>query len=133
MRLGFPMRIPLVLVAMVVVGFLGLHLLVSRTFEFRAQAHRGQPIVRAIEDFKKQTGFYPVALADLVPKHLPIAPDIPNYPNHKYQGWEYRTVTNGGAVTYSLRYYMGRGGVEYEPPVWFGNNEGHRSVLLRNN
>ena len=126
------MRIPLILIVLAVVVCFGLHLLLPRTVEFRAQARRGQPIVRAIEDFKKQNGAYPVALTVLVPKYLPDAPDVPDRPNHKYDGWDYHTITNGGAVTYSLRYYMGRGGVEYEPPVWVGINEGHRAVLLRN-
>ena len=127
-----PMRVLFVVVGVVVCGFVGLSLLLSRTLEFRAQAGRGQPIVRGIEEFKKQTGAYPASLADLVPKYLPDAPDIADWPNHKFRGWDYRTVTNGVPVSYSLRYYMGRGGVEYEPPVWFGNDEGHRTVLLRN-
>jgi hypothetical protein len=104
----------------------------SRTGEFRAQAQAGQPIVRAIEEFRKQTGGYPASLTNLAPKYLRTVPDTPDESQHKYTGWEYRMVTNGVAVTYTLRYYMGRGGIEYEPPVWFGNDEGHKTVLLRN-
>ena len=94
----------------------------SRTGQFTAQAQAGQPIVRAVEEFQKRTGSYPASLAVLAPKHLLAVP----------AGWEYRMVTNGVTVTYTLRYYLGRGGVEYEPPVWYGNDEGHRTVLLRN-
>jgi hypothetical protein len=119
-------------VALVAVGFAGLYLAISRPFQFREQVRRGQPIVRAIEEFKRQTGEYPVTLADLLPKYLPEAPETSDRPNRKFQGWDYQTVTSGVTVTYSLRYYMGKGGVEYEPPVWFGNDEGRRSVLLRN-
>jgi len=104
----------------------------SRTGEFKAQAQAGQPIIRAIEEFRKQTGSYPASLADLAPKYLPTLPDTPDESQHKFTGWEYRTVTNGVAVTFTLRYYMGRGGIEYEPPVWYGNDEGHKTVLLRN-
>ena len=103
----------------------------SRTGEFTAQAQAGQPIVRAIEQFRKQTGSYPTSLADLAPKYLPRIPDTPNESQQKLTGWEYLAVTNGAVVTYTLRYYMGRGGIEYEPPVWYGNDEGHRTVLLK--
>ncbi len=96
------------------------------------QAQVGQPIVRAVEAFRKQTGNYPASLEDLVPKYLPKVPDRPDESQHKFSGWEYRVITNGVAHTYTLRYYMGRGGVEYEPPVWYGNDEGHRTVLLKN-
>jgi hypothetical protein len=104
----------------------------GRTDEFRAQAQVGQPIVRAIEAFRKQTGSYPASLADLTPKFLPKVPDMPDGSPHKIRVWEYRTVTNGMVVSYTLRYYMGRGGIEYEPPIWFGNDEGDRTILLRN-
>lgn len=39
---------------------------------------------------------------------------------------------NGSVVSYSLRYYMGKGGIEYEPPDWIGNDEGHKTVVLSN-
>jgi hypothetical protein len=116
----------------VLFGYLGLRLLFDRTREFKAQAKAGQPIVRAIEEFKKRNGGYPASLADLVPKYLPTVPDLPDESNHKFTGWEYRTVTNGVAVSYSVRYDLGRGGVEYEPPKWIGNDEGHRTVILSN-
>jgi hypothetical protein len=125
-------RISLMAVVLGVVGFIGLYAVLSRPFQFREQARRGQPIVRAIEEFKKQTGEYPVTLGDLVPKYLPEAPETPDRPNHKSEGWEYCTLTSGVTVTYRLRYYLGKGGVEYEPPVWLGNDEGRRTVLLRN-
>ncbi|MDI6739524.1 MAG: hypothetical protein QME74_04075 [Candidatus Edwardsbacteria bacterium] len=102
----------------------------SRNGEFRAQAQAGQPIIRAIEEFRKQTGSYPASLADLVPKYLPAVPDVPDASKRKFEGWEYHTVTNNEAVSYSLRYYMGKGGVEYEPPNWVGNDEGRRTVIL---
>jgi hypothetical protein len=136
MRLGTPMRVLLVVAASSVIagvcGILILRLMFSRTREFRAQAHLGQPIVRAIEEYRKRTGVYPESLADLAPKYLPTVPDLPDESNNKFGGWNYCTVTNGAIVSYSLRYYMGRGGVEYEPPKWIGNNEGHRTVILSN-
>ena len=136
MRLGTPARILLAVVAtfalLAVCGVAGLRLMFSRTREFRAQAQVGQPIVRAIEQFHKQVGNYPASLADLAPKFLPTVPDTPDESQHKFSGWDYRTVTNGVTVSYTLRYYMGRGGIEYEPPVWYGNNEGHRKAILRN-
>jgi hypothetical protein len=125
-------RILLYLLFACVVGVFVVRALFDRTREFRAQAQAGQPIVGAIEAFKKESGHYPASLADLVPKYLPAPPDVPDRTNHKFRGWEYRTVTNGIAVSYSLIYYMGRGGVEYDPPRWFGNDEGHRTILLRN-
>jgi hypothetical protein len=89
----------------------------SRTSEFKAQAALGQPIVRAIEDYQKQNGIYPASLDEL---------------HQKLSGWDYRTVTNGAAITYSLRFYMGRGGIEYQPPDWIGNDEGQKRVILSN-
>jgi hypothetical protein len=41
----------------------------SRAPEFRAQALAGQPIVRAIENYRSDTGSYPESLAALVPKY----------------------------------------------------------------
>jgi hypothetical protein len=116
----------------IVCGIIILRVMFSRTREFRAQARAGQPIVRAIEDYRKQNGNYPVSLADLAPKYLPTVPDMPDESKSKFRGWDYRTVTNGVAVSYTLRYYMGRGGVEYEPPKWIGNDEGTRTVILSN-
>jgi hypothetical protein len=130
------MRIFLVVVvSFMIVGVCGivvLRLMFSRTREFRAQAYLGQPIVRAIEECRKQTGIYPNSLADLAPKYLPTVPDLPDESNSKFAGWDYHTVTNGAVVSYSLTYFMGRGGVEYYPPKWIGNNEGHRTVILSN-
>jgi hypothetical protein len=113
-------------------GVIGLRLMFSRTRAFRAQAEAGQPIVRAVEQFRKQTGTYPASLADLAPKYLPAVPDLPNESEHKFGGWDYRTVTNGMIVSYTLMYYMGRGGVEYQPPNWIGNDEGTKTILLKN-
>jgi hypothetical protein len=132
MRLATPTRILLAIIAVILFGFLGLHLLFDRTREFRAQAQAGQRIVRAIEEYRKQTGSYPALLADLTPKYLPAVPELPDESRHKFQGWDYSTVTNGLIVSYGLRYYMGRGGVEYEPPRWIGNDEGHRTVIFSN-
>jgi hypothetical protein len=136
MRLGRTLRIPLVVAAsLLTLGICGiflLRLMFSRTREFRAQATVGQPIVRAIESFRKATGGYPASLAELAPKYLPSVPDVPDESQHKFKGWDYRRVTNGVTISYSLRYYMGRGGIEYDPPTWFANNEGHRTVLLSN-
>jgi hypothetical protein len=132
MRFSALMRIFAVVAALFLFGIFGLYLLVTRAIEFRVQAHRGQPIIRAIEQFHKQTGTYPVSLADLAPKYLPTTPDVPDQTQYKFSGWDYFTTTNGVAFSYSLRYYMGRGGVEYQPPVWYGNDEGHRTVILRN-
>jgi hypothetical protein len=104
----------------------------SRTSEFRKQAELGQPIVRAIEDYHKQTGSYPAALADLAPKYLAAAPDIPDKTQHKFIGWDYSIVTNAAEISYSLRYYMGHGGIEYKSPDWIGDDEGSRTVVLSN-
>ena len=103
-----------------------------RSGEFKTQAELGQPIVRAIEDDHNQMGSYPASLADLTLKYLTTAPDIPDKRQHKFIGWDYCIITNRAAVSYSLRYCMGKGGVEYEPPDWFGNDEGNRKVVLSN-
>jgi hypothetical protein len=113
-------------------GLAGVRWAFGRERQFRTQAELGQPIVRAIEDFRAQTGGYPASLADLVPKYLPTIPELPDKTQHKFRGWDYQTETNGVVVTYSLRYYMGRGGVEYRPPHWVGNNEGSRKIILSN-
>jgi len=102
------------------------------TREFRAQAQAGQPIVRAIEEYRKQTGAYPESLAAIAPKYLPAVPELPDELNRKLTGWDYRKVTNSLVVSYSLRYYMGRGGVEYEPPKWIGTYEGDKTVIFTN-
>ena len=104
----------------------------SRTNEFREQARAGQPIVRAIEDYRRQTASYPPSLADLAPKYLAAVPDTPDKPNRQFTGWDYSRVTNGTVISYTLRYYMGRGGSEYEPPNWIGNDEGQRTIILTN-
>jgi hypothetical protein len=136
MRLNTFMRVVFVAMAAFVIvaalGILALRLMFSRTREFRAQARAGQPIVRAVEEYRKRTGVYPQSLTELVPQYLPNVPDLPDKEDSKWRGWDYQTVTNGTAVSYSLRYYLGRGGVEYEPPRWIGNDEGHRTVILSN-
>jgi len=136
LRPASPLRIALIIaggsVLLGICAIVGLRLLASRTLEFRAQAQAGQAIVRAVEDFRKQTGGYPASLADLSPKYLPTILDLPDESQNKFKGWEYRVVTNGLAVSYTLRYYMGRGGVEYEPPNWVGNDEGHKAIILKN-
>ena len=104
----------------------------SRTNEFRAKARSGQPIVRALEKFRKQNGAYPKSLADLAPKYLPEVPELRDESHVEFGGWDYLPVTNGAACSYSLRFYLGKGGVEYEPPRWFGNDEGLRTVILSN-
>ncbi|HEX5400545.1 MAG TPA: hypothetical protein VFY06_15970 [Verrucomicrobiae bacterium] len=125
-------RLLLLLLTVSVTGLFVLHTLIDRTREFRAQAEAGQPIVRAIEDYHRQTGSYPASLTDLAPKYLPTAPDIANESQHKHVGWDYRLVTNGAVVSYRLLYYMGRGGVEYDPPNWIGNDEGRKKIILSN-
>jgi hypothetical protein len=88
--------------------------------------------VHAIDEYKKENGTYPQSLIQLAPKYLPRSPDIPDATNGKFAGWDYVITTNGTIVSYTLRYYMGRGGVEYEPPNWIRNNEGSREIILRN-
>ncbi len=117
------------LLAMVVYGFL---LRSCRTWAFRDRAHAGQPIVRAIEAYRKGTGRYPEKLADLVPRYLSATPDLPDTERRKYTGWEYHVVTNADAVSYRLRSYLGHGGVEYQPPQWIANDEGDITILLTN-
>jgi hypothetical protein len=123
-----PWTVPL---ACIVIFFV-LRALVDRTGAFRAQAKAGQPIVRAIESYRKQTGNYPTSLVDVVPKYLETIPDMPDESHQIFNGWDYQIVTNHAKQSYSLRYYMGRGGVEYKPPVWYGNDEGTRTVILKN-
>ena len=118
--------------ALIAGGILTLHLLLDRTREFKACAVTGQSIVRAIERFQQQTGTYPACLADLVPHYLPSAPEQPDRANHKYTGWDYVLMTNAGVVAYRLGCYLGRGGVDYEPPNWVGNDEGRKQVILSN-
>lgn len=113
-------------------GVAGVRWAFGRERQFRAQAELGQPIVRAIESFRAQTGGFPASLAALVPKYLPAVPELPDRAQHKFSGWDYQTETNGMVVSYSLRYYLGRGGVEYRPPHWVGNNEGSRKIILSN-
>lgn len=104
----------------------------SRTPEFLTQAQAGQPIVRAIEAYRAQTGTYPTSLTNLVPRFLAKTPDMPDRLNRKFSGWDYCPVTNSLGSSYTLRYYMGKGGVEYTPPNWVGNDEGTRTVILKN-
>ena len=123
--------------SLVILGVCGIfvpRLMFDRTREFRAQAQVGQPIVRAIEEFRKQTGNYPSSLTDLVPKYLPRLPDpdMPRRHRHISYVWDYYTVTNGTAVSYNLNCFMGKGGVDYDPPVWQGNDDGHKIFLFRN-
>jgi hypothetical protein len=65
----------------------------SRTGEFLTQAQAGQPIVRAIDEYRKQTGSFPASLTNLVPKYLSAVPDMADESSHKLIGWDYRTVT----------------------------------------
>ena len=88
--------------------------------------------MRAIESFRRQTGSLPASLAELAPKYLATVPIVSDNSKPNLRGWEYRLVTNGVVVSYNLRYYLGRGGVEYEPPNWMGNDEGNRKVILSN-
>ncbi len=112
--------------------FIGLRIMFDRTREFRAQARLGQPIVHAIDQYKEDVGKFPKSLSDLVPKYLNTLPELSNRENHKFEGWEYRVITNQQNTTYTVLYYMERGGVEYKPPNWYGNDEGHRKVILKN-
>lgn len=116
----------------VVCGVIALRLMFSRTREFRAHAQAGQPIVQAIEAYRKQVGSYPPSLAELSPRYLPTLPEIKKEGHFNYGAWEYCLTTNSTAVSYTLRSYMGRGGVEYDPPHWIGNNEGSRKILMSN-
>ena len=132
MRLRFPIRFLVLFGPILLFAILFLHFLFNRTIEFRAQAQAGQPIAQAIEQFHKQTGGYPASLTELLPNYLPATPAGRDLAQKKFAGWDYHTRTNGAVTSYTLRYYMGRGGVEYEPPIWYGNNEGHRTVILKN-
>lgn len=112
-------------------GFLWIaaHTPPNRTAEFQKQAKAGLPLVRAIEQFRTDTGHYPAALPELAPKYLPEVASEPGDLKHKFSGWEYYTVTNGATVSYNLYYFMGKGGVYYLPPNWVGDDEGHQIVL----
>lgn len=102
----------------------------SRTSEFLTKAQSGQPIVRSLENFRRQNGAYPKSLADLAPNYLPEVSKLHGGSHFEFSGWDYLPVTNGAAGSYSLRFHLGKGGVEYEPPRWFGNDEGLRTVIL---
>ncbi len=104
----------------------------SRAPEFRAQALAGQPIVSAIEKYRTDTGSFPESLSALVPKYLAAVPETPDPSKDKFTVWDYTRTTNSLGVSYALRYYLGKGGVEYEPPNWMGNDEGHKTVILSN-
>jgi len=106
---------------------------VDRRIEFWLKARSGQPIVQAIKEYHTQTGDYPSALVALVPKYLPVAPDIADRQHDKFSGWEYWMTTNGTTVSYTLIQYMGRGTVEYEPPNWIGEwGDGIKIMLIKN-
>jgi hypothetical protein len=83
-------------------------------------------------EYHKQIGSYPTSLTNLKPKYLATLPEVADREHDKITGWDYQTITKSATISYSLRYYMGRGGVEYEPPEWIGNDEGHRTVILKN-
>src|SRR5436190_2845629 len=111
-------RLSIIIVALCGLLFLSYALfiyftMIDRRFVFRFKAQKGQPIVRAIEEFHRQTGNFPASLTNLTPKYLSAVPDMPDRTQHKFSGWDYQIVTNGTAVSYTLRYYMGKGGVEY--------------------
>ena len=126
-------KVVLILGAFSIVGlYLSLWIMFDRTREFRAQAILGQPIVRAIEQYQTDVGQLPPSITNLVPKYLPRVPDLADFQANKLKGWNYTTETKGSNTTYTLTYYMGRGGVVYVPPNWYGNDEGHRTVILRN-
>ncbi len=102
---------------------------VDRSLAFQKKVKEGTPIVRAIEQFRRDTGAYPVSLTELAPKYISaLPPNIANAP-FKYGHWGYFTFTNGIAVSYSLTYFMGKGGIDYTPPYWTGDNDGHRRVI----
>jgi hypothetical protein len=102
----------------------------DRSLAFQKKVQEGTPIVRAIEKFRKDTGAYPASFTDLTPKYLPASPsDIIAKPQYYYRDWEYYTITNGTTVSYHLYYFMGKGGVDYTPPVWRGDNDGHKRVI----
>jgi len=102
----------------------------DRTKEFQAQAKAGQPLIQAIEAFRKDTGNYPASLSQLTPKYLPeVANDVADR-KHKFSGWEYSTDTNmNGIVSYSLYYFMGKGAVMYYPTNWISDDDGYRKPI----
>jgi hypothetical protein len=116
----------------VALGLVAIRLIFDRTREFEDQAQIGQPIVKAIELFRIQSGRCPETLSELVPQYLPIEPSVFNRKHYQSGSWEYKTFTNENAVSYKLRCYMGRGGVEYVPPNWIGIDEGHSKILFQN-
>ena len=99
-----------ILLGIAMTGLLGC----AHTDEFEAQAKLGQPIVRAIEDYLKQTGTYPGSLDE-----LPL----------KTSGWTYMTFVDDTQVTYELRYSMGQGDVVYIPSSWLVQDKGHTILL----
>ena len=57
-------------------------------------AARGSSVVKPLHDMKNTKDMW-VWARD--------APDTPDRPNRKFRGWDYRILTNGVGVTYSLR------------------------------
>ncbi len=93
---------------------------------FQAQAQAGMPLVQAIEAFRTDTGHYPGSLSELAPKYLPEVASEPGDLKRKFSGWEYLTETNySGTVSYSLYYFMGKGGVTYHSTNWVADDDGH--------
>jgi hypothetical protein len=119
-------------------SFFGLMLLLQgcpagprdRSKAFQAQVKAGEPLVEAIEAFRRDTGQYPASLPQLAPKYLPeVASDVSDR-KHKFSGWEYLTDTNyDRMVSYSLYYYMGKGAVMYQPTNWISDDDGHREII----
>lgn len=82
------------------------NMLLGRMLEFKLQAYTGQPIVKAIENFKEKNGYYPDSLQQLVPAFLRGKLDLYGSSKYPHGGWEYSTVLKNGQKTYTLRYYM---------------------------
>jgi len=103
----------------------------DRSREFRAQIRAGQPLVQAIKQFRKDIGRYPKSLPELAPRYLPEVASAPNDLRHKFNRWGYWLDTNDGVVSYHLFYYMGKADVEYDPPNWTANDDGHEMILSK--
>lgn len=87
----------------------GLRMMRRRTFHrtFTATAHRGQPLVDAIEAYRIATGAYPEGLQDLTPVYLPKIPDtgLAGFPEFIYK----RTETGHQSGGFMIRIDMPHG------------------------
>jgi hypothetical protein len=105
--------------------------LVSCSVEHKRIAEEGQPIIRAIYQYKRNTGNYPENLSALVPEYLKEAP----FEDWK-RGWKYSPADSRG---FTSGFMLSRFSVGYKTRVeyiddgtavgWRVNAEGDKTPL----